>query len=58
MRMDECVNNQMQMVWQVIFEVIVGMFSYCELVCCYEHPSTIDFRIDKELIGLSDMMSS
>ena len=56
--MSECINIQMQMVWKVIFEVIVSMFSPCESVCCYEYPSTIDFRIDKEWIGLSDMMSS
>ena len=52
--MNECVNNQMQMVWKVIFEVIVIIFSPCELVCCYEHSSTIEFRVDKELIGLID----
>ena len=34
------------------------MFSYCESLGCYEHSSTIAFRADKELIGLSDMMSS
>ena len=56
--MNECVIIQMQMVWKAIFEVIVHMFSHCESVCCYEHSSTIAFRVDKELIGLSDMMSS
>ena len=50
--MNECVNIQMQMVWQVIFEVIVSIFSYCESLCCYEYSSTIAFRVDKELIGL------
>ena len=47
------VNIQMQMVWNVGFEVIVRMFSHCELVCCYEHSSTIMFSVDQELIGLT-----
>ena len=46
-RMNECVNIQMQMVWQVIFEVIVSIFSPCESLCCYEHFSTIKFRVDR-----------
>ena len=52
--MNECVNNQMQMVWKAIFEVIVHMFNHCESVYCYEYSSTIKFRVDKELIGLID----